>query len=113
MWNKGFAKEVRRKITIYTGFSSLYVEFDVNISLICFKQYSSTKTTCLNTIAKFQKDKLYNKGLAKEVRRKFTISKGFSSLYIDYEVKINLICFKKYSSTKTTRLITIAKLQKD
>ena len=50
---------------MYTGFSSLYVDYDVNIGLIYFKQTSKNKTTCLNTIAKFQKDRMQNKGLAK------------------------------------------------
>ena len=58
MLNKGLAKEEIRKFTIYKSFSYLYVDYNVNIGFIYFKQYSSTKMTCLNTIAKFQKDKM-------------------------------------------------------
>ena len=58
MKNKGLANELRLRFSIYTGFLSLYVDFDVNIDLIYFKQNSSTKTTWFNTIAKFQKDRM-------------------------------------------------------
>ena len=55
--NKGLKSKIRHKFTIYTAFSSLCVDCDVNISFFDLQISSQFETTYDNTIVKYRNDR--------------------------------------------------------
>ena len=65
----GLVNKIRRRFEIYTGFSLLNVDYDLNIGLFNLTCRSLLKTTYQNTIAKYQNDRTLTEGLTHKIKQ--------------------------------------------